>query len=76
MKTISIGAKCSDQFSAVLRKDGFIVGRYEGYVPAWLPNRNVQHFGDYVELTIDVDTGHILNWQKPTASDLKNMFKE
>ena len=51
------------------------VGEHEGYVPAWFPNPNVTHYGDYVELRIDVDTGRILNWKKPSASDLKTTFQ-
>lgn len=66
MKTISISAKCSDLFSAVLEDSHKgIVGEYNGYVPDFLGS-----YGDYVELEIDVETGHILNWN-PSAEDLK-----
>lgn len=34
---------------------------YEGYVPSFMPE---EHYGDYVYLNIDIDTGQILNWDK------------
>lgn len=67
MKIISISAKCSDLFNATLLEDNKVLGEYTGYVPDWFPG---QHYGDYVELKIDVDTGLILNWKKPTKKDL------
>ena len=72
MRIISINAKCSDLFSASLTNDGKHVGDYDGYVPDFMPG---QHYGDYVELKIDVDTGKILNWKKPTAKQLNDTFK-
>jgi hypothetical protein len=48
-----------------------IVGEYDGYVPDFFPG---QHFGDYVELEIDVDTGMILNWKKPSKAQLDKVF--
>lgn len=70
MKTINITAKCSDAFWAALAVDGQRVGEYDGYVPAWFPNTGEEHYGDYVSLTIDVETGKIVNWKKPTTKDL------
>jgi hypothetical protein len=63
-------------FSAQLREDNKVQGEYNGYVPAWFPNPAVNHYGDYVELTIDVDTGKIVNWKKPTATNLKEFTNE
>ncbi len=63
--TISITAKCSDLFSARLN-DG---REYDGYVPAFFPG---EHYGDYVELDIDLATGRITNWKVPTEKDLQN----
>ena len=72
-KTIRISAKCSDLFSATLKQDGKEIGVYDGYVPKFFPG---EHYGDYVELEIDIVTGKILNWKKPTAKDLEIFTKE
>jgi hypothetical protein len=71
MKVIHFSAKCSDLFNATLTDGAKPVRVYDGYVPDFFPG---EHFGDYVELKIDVDTGKILNWKKPTAEDLE-IFK-
>ena len=65
---IDISAKCSDMFSAVLSDGKEFVGEYNGYVPGFFPG---EHYGDYVMLKIDTETGQILNWRKPTQKDLK-----
>lgn len=69
-KILSICAKCSDMFSASLN-DGQSIKHYDGYVPDFFPEN---HYGDYVELKIDIDTGKILNWKKPSKKDLE-IFK-
>ena len=74
MKTIRITAKCSDMFGASLVDAGKLVGEYDGYVPSWFPNPKSDHYGDYVQLQIDVDTGKILNWKKPTKTQLDDAF--
>jgi hypothetical protein len=69
MKTITISAKCSDSFFASLNDDHKgLVGEYDGYVPDFFPGN---HYGDYVDLEIDIETGTILNWNVPTKEDLK-----
>lgn len=70
---ISINAKCSDLFSATLTNGGKVVGEYDGYVPDFMPG---EHYGDYVELEIDVATGRILNWKVPHKGVLEKVFKE
>ena len=76
MKTtlaIGITVKCSDKFSALLINGmGNQVGDgYDGYVPDWMPGN---HFGDYLELNIDIETGRVLNWKRPTIAALKKTF--
>lgn len=71
MIKINISVKCSDMFSADLYVDDKFKGTYDGYVPKFFPGT---HFGDYVELEIDAETGQILNWRKPSAEDLKKLF--
>ena len=67
---LSICAKCSDLFSATLRtKEGTVlVEQVSDYVPGFMPE---EHYGDYVELDIDIDTGLIVNWKRPTKTQLK-----
>jgi hypothetical protein len=73
-QVISINVKCSDMFSANLTDaQGNHVGEYDGYVPEFMPGK---HYGDYVQLDIDVATGQIVNWKKPTQAQLDETFKE
>ena len=72
-RILSISAKCSDLFSAFLYEDNKIVGEYDGYVPDFMPT---EHYGDYVCLEIDIATGQILNWKKPTTKQLNETFKQ
>jgi hypothetical protein len=74
-KTIRINAKCSDLFWAALDEGENRVGEIDGYVPAWFPNPQEEHYGDYVSLEIDVKTGRILNWKRPTTDNLKDFKK-
>jgi hypothetical protein len=67
MRIIKFSAKCSDMFAADLVDDGNVRGKYDGYVPDFFPG---EHYGDYVQLEIDIDTGKIVNWKKPTKTDL------
>ena len=55
-------------FSANLVKDGKVIGEYDGYVPKFFPG---MHYGDYVMLDIDIETGKIVNWNRPNAEDLE-----
>lgn len=71
-RTIQINAKCSDLFWARFSdSEKSINEEYSGYVPSWMPG---EHCGDYVSLTIDIDTGRILNWKKPTQAQLNETF--
>lgn len=69
-KTLSIHMKVRDEFSAqLLDQNGDVIhDQEEGYVPGFMPG---QHFGDYVILEIDMDTGQIKNWKPPTAEAIQ-----
>lgn len=69
-KTLSIYCKVSDQFTArLLDQNGEeIFDQEDGYVPGFMPG---EHYGDYVILEIDIDTGQITNWKKPTAEQIE-----
>ena len=41
------------------------------YVPGFFPT---EHFGDYLDLTIDIETGKILNWVKPSIKELVDIL--
>lgn len=70
MKTIRISAKCVDSFTAILEENGNGLGEHYGEIPGWFPN----DCNEYIELEIDITTGHILNWVTPTKSELENTF--
>ena len=68
---IHISAKCSDLFHADLQdKNGKALAQHDGYVPDFMPGK---HWGDYVILDIDLETGTILNWKRPTKTDLEEI---
>jgi hypothetical protein len=70
-RILKICGKTSDSFSATLEVDGKDAGEYVGYVPSFFPG---EHYGDYIQLHIDIDTGEIVNWKKPTKKELTEMF--
>lgn len=62
---IKTSLKVCDCFTCdIFDKDKNVIGEYEGYVPSFFPE---VHYGDYVELKIDLATGLIVNW--PTDID-------
>ena len=61
---IFINAKCSDLcFAQLQNSTGRVVAEHNGYVPALMPG---EHYGDYICLEIDLKTGTILNWKRPS----------
>ena len=71
-RVIKISAKCSDAFYAELIVNGTQLGKeYDGYVPDFFPG---EHYNDYVQLHIDIDTGKIVNWRIPPTDEIKHMF--
>lgn len=73
-KTISFSAKCSDMFGAAfLDKDRKEVAEYDGYVPGFFPGK---HYGDYVQLDVDLATGQIINWKAPTLAQINETLRD
>jgi hypothetical protein len=72
-KTLRIHMKVSDRFEAsILDENGKELGGQEdGYVPDFMPE---DHYGDYVILNIDLDTGQVTNWKKPTAEQIEQFI--
>ena len=59
---LHVNAKCNDLCSIDLIQDGRYIAEHRGNVPRFFPGQ--QHYGDYLQLEIDVATGQILNWPK------------
>lgn len=64
-------AHCDDRFVAFAKDaDGNIIAETEGYVPSDLGIGG----SDDVELEIDLNTGMILNWKRPSDWALLDAF--
>lgn len=73
-KTLRIHMKVRDEFEAELKDaDGEVLTEYQGYVPDFMPE---QHFGDYLILDIDIDTGQITNWVKPSPEQVEEFINK
>ena len=72
-KTLKLHLKVCDRFTATLEdQDGKEIADHDDYVPDFMPG---EHYGDYVILDIDIDSGHITNWKKPEAEQLEAFIK-
>lgn len=74
-KELRIFMKVRDEFSASIHdQDGEeIGGQDEGYVPGFMPG---DHYGDYLILNIDLETGQVLNWVKPTKAQIEQFINQ
>lgn len=71
-KTLKIHTKVRDRFTCSIEdQDGEELKNYEGYVPGFMPG---DHYGDYVILDIDIDTGQINNWKQITAEQMEEFI--
>jgi len=72
-KTLRIHCKVRDTFEAyILDADGKELGGQEdGYVPSFMPE---DHYGDYLILNIDLDTGMVTNWKKPSPEAIETFI--
>lgn len=72
-KTLHIFIKVRDCFGGkITDRDGdVLVDKEDGYVPDFMPG---DHGGDYLILDIDLDSGQILNWKKPTAEQIERFI--
>lgn len=72
--TICIHLKVRDEFSCRIKDNqGNEVKDYEGYVPSFMPG---EHYGDYVILDIDIETGRITNWDTLNIQNKMQTFLE
>ncbi len=74
IKSVSVHVKVCDAGHYDLKDDRgtVIASRNEDYVPDFFPG---DHYGDYLILDIDIETGQILNWKKPTAEKVLEAFE-
>jgi len=75
VKTLEIHLTVADRFHARLMSatGTEIYEQDDGYVPDFMPG---EHYGDYVLLDIDVDTGQITNWKKPSVEQIQEWIKD
>lgn len=71
VKTLEIYCKVRDRFTYTLKdaQGEEVHVQDDGYVPDFMPG---EHYGDYIILTIDLETGTVTNWQKPTAEQIEH----
>ena len=74
VKTLEIYCKVSDRFTYSLTdaQGEEVHTQDDGYVPDFMPG---DHYGDYVILNIDLETGVVTNWTAPTAKQLEAAIK-
>lgn len=84
-KTVEVEAKelclymkvCDGFCGAIYDQDGQQIGKdYEGYVPGFMPGDadGGSHYGDYLILNIDLETGKITNWRTPSKGDIEKFI--
>jgi hypothetical protein len=72
-KTLKIHCNVADMFTAeIVDADGKVLGgQNDGYVPDFMPG---QHYGDYVILDIDLDSGMVTNWRAPKPEQIQEFL--
>lgn len=75
IRKVSVHVKVCDagKYDLIDVNGKVIATRSEDYVPGFFPG---EHYGDYLILDIDIETGQILNWKKPTPEKVMEAFKE
>ena len=74
VKTLKLHLKVCDRFTCgVYDQDNKELKDYDGYVPDFMPG---QHYGGYVMLDIDIDTGQIINWTPPSAEEMQEFINK
>jgi hypothetical protein len=70
VKTLEIYCKVCDRFTYMLKdaQGETVFDQDDGYVPDFMPG---DHYGDYIILNIDLETGKVTNWTTPTAEQIE-----
>jgi hypothetical protein len=70
---VEVTAKVSDNgvydFSSASKGSLF---EHAGYVPDFFPGA---HYGDYIKLKIDLESGQIKDWKAVTAEEIKEVYE-
>jgi len=74
-KVLKLHCKVCDNFTALLvdQNGDDIHVQEDGYVPGFMPG---EHYGDYLILDIDLDSGTILNWRAPDAEAIEEWINK
>ena len=74
-KILRICLKVRDEFCADLVDDKgeIIFSQDDGYVPDFMPG---DHYGDYVYLDIDIDSGKVTNWEVPNSDQIDDWMNK
>lgn len=73
-KVLRICCMVLDEFTAHIldSKGDELGGQDRGYVPDFMPG---DHYGDYLSLDIDLESGQVLNWNRPTTEQLAEFIE-
>ena len=73
VSTVRVNVKVGDRgFYEFISTDGTSLKELQDdYVPDFFPG---EHYGDYLILDIDLETGQIKNWNKPSVEDIESIF--
>jgi hypothetical protein len=55
----------------IIDQEGEVIGEHDGYVPDFFPE---EHYGDYLMLQINLDTGQVMNWTAPTPEQVEGLI--
>ena len=71
-KLLKLHLKVCDRFTGEIESStGTTLCEFDDYVPSFMPG---EHYGDYVILDIDIDTGQITNWETPNVYELQEFI--
>ena len=73
IRVVRVHVKVRDEgyYDLVDADNNVVAQKAEDYVPGFFPG---DHFGDYLMLDIDIETGQILNWVAPTEEEIRTAF--
>lgn len=75
VKTMKLHVKITDRFGGdLVDEQGDVIHSFDGtYVPDFFPG---EHYGDYLILDIDIETGMITNWKKVTPAMIEEAISD